>query len=155
MIACANKGKGWHLTSAMEWSSLAFLAKMLGTMPHGGNANSDPPSDTDYATELAMLDNHMHVENGTYHRPLPGTGPATWAHNHLASGIYDLQGLCLAVDNGPVPGELYRLCLDSGITGYIVFGRTVWPGNDQRQRWRDPNTDAGRQWGQLEEGLDS
>jgi len=92
MIACANKGKGWHLISAMEWSSLAFLAKMLGTMPHGGNANSDPPSDTDYATELAMLDNHMHVENGTYHRPLPGTGPATWAHNHLASGIYDLQG---------------------------------------------------------------
>ena len=27
MIACCNRGKGWHLMSAFEWASLAFLAK--------------------------------------------------------------------------------------------------------------------------------
>lgn len=93
MIACCNKGKGWHLTSAFEWASLEFLAKKYGTQPHGGNANNDPPSDITYTTEIAMLDKHLHGENGSYHRPLPGTGPNTWAHNHLASGVFDLQGL--------------------------------------------------------------
>ncbi len=93
MIACCNKGKGWHLMSAFEWASLAFLAKKLGTQPHGGNNNTDPPSDVTYTTEIALLDEHMHVENGDYHRPLPGTGPNTWSHNHLASGVFDLQGL--------------------------------------------------------------
>ena len=93
MIACCNKGKGWHLTSAFEWASLAFLAKKWGTMPHGGNANVDPPSDVTYTTEIAMLDKHLHGENASYHRPLPGSGPNTWAHNHQASGVFDLQGL--------------------------------------------------------------
>ena len=93
MIACCNKGKGWHLMSAFEWASLAFLAKKYGTQPHGGNANVDPPADSVYTTEIAMLDKHLHGESGSYHRALPGTGPNTWAHNHLASGVFDLQGL--------------------------------------------------------------
>jgi hypothetical protein len=93
MIACCNRGKGWHLASAFEWASLAFLAKKQNTQPHGGNANTDPPSDSVYTTEIAMLDKHLHGEQPTYHRALPGTGPNTWAHNHLASGVFDLQGL--------------------------------------------------------------
>ena len=93
MIAAANKGKGWHLTTAFEWASLAFLAKKLGMQPHGGNANTDPPSDVTYTTEIAMLDKHLHGESGSYHRALPGTGPNTWSHNHLGSGVFDLQGL--------------------------------------------------------------
>ena len=93
MIACANRGKGWHLLTAFEWAAMAFLAKKYGTQPHGGNANVDPPSDSVYTTEIALLDKHLHGENGAYHRALPGTGPNTWAHNHLASGVFDLQGL--------------------------------------------------------------
>lgn len=98
MIAAANKGKGWHLLSAFEWASLAHLAKKLSSSdtrswPGGGNANSDPPSDIITATEIALLDKHLHAENGTLHRPLPGTGPKNWAHNHLANGVFDLQGL--------------------------------------------------------------
>jgi len=93
MIACCNRGKGWHLTTAFEWASLAFMAKKYNTQPHGGNANVDPPSDATFTSEIAMLDKHLHGENGTYHRPLPGTGPNSWAHNHLASGVFDLQGL--------------------------------------------------------------
>lgn len=93
MIACANKGKGWHLMSAFEWASLAFLSKRLGTQPRGGNANTNPPSDHAYATETALLDDHLFTENSSYRRALPGTGPNTWAHNHLSSGVFDLQGL--------------------------------------------------------------
>ncbi len=95
MIACANKGKGWHLISAFEWASLAFLSKKLGTMPHGGNNNVDPPADVTYTTETAQLDKHLKAEGASYNRPLPGTGPAAWAHNHLASGVYDLNGLVI------------------------------------------------------------
>jgi hypothetical protein len=93
MIAAANKGKGWHLITAFEWASLAFLSKMLGTMPNGGNANTDPPADSVATTEIALLDKHLHDETATYHRALPGTGPVNWAHNHLANGVWDLQGL--------------------------------------------------------------
>lgn len=93
MIACANKGKGWHLLTAFEWASLAYLCKKLGVMPNGGNANTDPPADSVATTEIALLDKHLHGENGGYHRPLPGTGPKNWAHNRLANGVFDLQGL--------------------------------------------------------------
>ena len=93
MMACCNRGKGWHLVSAFEWASLAFLAKKLGTQPHGGNANTDPPSDVEYTSEIALIDKHLKGENADYNRALPGTGPNTWAHNHLASGVFDLQGL--------------------------------------------------------------
>ena len=98
MIAAANKGKGWHLTSAFEWASLAFLAKKLSSddtqsWPGGGNANVDPPADAVTATEIALLDLHLHAEEASYHRALPGTGPKTWSHNHAANGVFDLNGL--------------------------------------------------------------
>jgi hypothetical protein len=98
MIAAANKGKGWHLTSAFERASLGFLAKKLSSddtrsWPSGNNANIDPPADTVTATEIALLDLHLHAENGAYHRALPGTGPKTWAHNQQANGVFDLNGL--------------------------------------------------------------
>lgn len=93
MIAAANKGKGWHLLTAFEYGSLARLSKKLATLPNGGNANTDPPADSVATTEIALLDKHLHGENGAYHRALPGTGPKNWAHNHLANGVFDLQGL--------------------------------------------------------------
>jgi hypothetical protein len=93
MIAAANKGKGWHLITAVEWAILAEWSRINGTMPHGGNANTDPPSDTTYTSEKGQLDEHLHGENATWHRALPGTGPNTWSHNHKVDGVWDLQGL--------------------------------------------------------------
>lgn len=93
MIAAANKGKGWHMMTAVEWAILAEWSRINGTMPHGGNANVNPPSDVTYTSEVAQLDEHLHVENAAYHRALPGTGPNTWSHNHKVDGVWDLQGL--------------------------------------------------------------
>jgi hypothetical protein len=94
MIACCNMGKGYHLTSAFERASLAFLAQKTGTMPHGGNKNVNPPTDITYTNEIGVLDKHLYVESsGSYMRALPGTGPNTWAHNHMGSGVFDLNGL--------------------------------------------------------------
>lgn len=94
MIACCNMGKGWHLTSAFERAALAFLSQKYNTMPHGGNKNVNPPTDYTFTSEIGMLDKHLFVESsGSYMRALPGTGPNTWAHNHMASGVYDLNGL--------------------------------------------------------------
>jgi hypothetical protein len=95
MIAAANKGKGWHLMTAVEWAILAEWSRINGTMPHGGNANTDPPSDVTYTSEEAQIDQHLHGANAAYHRALPGTGPNTWAHNHKENGVWDLQGLTL------------------------------------------------------------
>jgi len=94
MIACCNKGKGYHLTTLYERASVAFLSQKLGTMPHGNNKNVNPPCDVTYTSEIGMLDKYEYVRSaGSYMMALPGTGPNTWAHNHLASGIFDLNGL--------------------------------------------------------------
>jgi len=114
MIVCCNKGKGYHLTSAFERASLAFLAHKFGTMPHGGNKNVNPPCDYTYTSEIGILDEHLYSENPSYCRALPGTGPNTWGHNHLPSGVFDLNGLvwewCLMLmttDGYPmVPGNI-------------------------------------------------
>lgn len=98
MIACANRGKGWHLITAFEWASMALLAKELSggntvSWPGGNNKNVDPPCDAITTAETATLDAHLHGESGTNHRALPGTGHINWAHNHMRNGVWDLNGL--------------------------------------------------------------
>jgi hypothetical protein len=119
MIAAANKGKGFFLSTDVMWASVAFLAKKQGTLPHGNNNNLNPPSATGFTTEIAPLDKHLKAEYPTYNRALPGSGPATWAHNHLASGIYDLNGLvyewvCMMMDTNGYPQISANLDLSYG-----------------------------------------
>ena len=111
MIACCNKGKGYHLTTVYERASIAFLSQKLGTMPHGDNKNVNPPCDYTYTSEVGMLDKYEYTRSaGSFMPALPGTGPNTWAHNHLASGIFDLNGL------------VWEWCMGlflEAITGYV------------------------------------
>ena len=121
-----------HLLTDFEWAALAFLAKKQGTMPHGGNANVNPPADTTYTTETAQLDKHLKAETASYNRALPGTGPAAWADNHLASGVYDLQGLvyqwvCMMMDTSGYPQVSANL--DLSYEG-SPFGRGTISGTD-------------------------
>jgi hypothetical protein len=89
--ACANIGVGWHLMTAYEQASIAYWSWANGTMPHGPNANTDPPSDVEYPAETGDLDLALHARSGSYHSALTGSGPLTWSHDH-AGGVYDLQG---------------------------------------------------------------
>jgi len=90
--ACANIGVGWHLITAFEWASLALWSQMMGTQPHGNNANTNPPADVTYTDEIAILDRAAYARNATYLASLTGTGPVTWAHNHQADGVFGLNG---------------------------------------------------------------
>jgi hypothetical protein len=90
--ACANIGPGWHLMTSFEWASLALWSQMAGTMPHGNNANTNPPSDATYTSEKALLDLACYARNAGRRANLTGTGPATWNHNHQETGVSDLNG---------------------------------------------------------------
>lgn len=108
MIACCNKGKGWHLTSAFEGASIAFLSQKNGTMPRGNNRNVNPPSTISISSEIGLLDKHLKAESSTSNRALPGSGPNTWSHNHMNSGVFDINGLVWE----------WTLMMMQAITGY-------------------------------------
>ena len=97
--ACANIGTGWHLITAFEWASLAYFALANGTQPHGPNANTDPPSDSQYPAETGTLDAALHARNAAYHSALPGSGPLTWSLNHRGN-IYGLNGVIWQWNDG-------------------------------------------------------
>ena len=90
--AAANLGTGWHLLTAFEWASLAFWSQLNGTMPHGNNNNSADCNDSEFTSEKALPDRAALARSGTYYASLPGTGPNTFAHNHRADGVHDLNG---------------------------------------------------------------
>jgi hypothetical protein len=95
--ACANIGVGYHLITRFEWASLAMWCHMngylvSGFLPHGNNANTNPPSDITYVTETAQLDLACNARNAGWYANATGTGPAAWNHNGLPNGIADLNG---------------------------------------------------------------
>ena len=97
--ACANIGTGWHLITAFEWASLAYWAQLMGTQPHGPNGDTDPPSDVTYTDEEGLRDRAL-AARGAHDSALTGSGPATWAHNHDASGVYGLNGVLWQWNDG-------------------------------------------------------
>ncbi len=74
-----------HLLTQAEWGHLAWLVEVLGHELHGNLLQGRDPRDPD-AWEYF----------GTPGRPdiavAGATGPLSWAHNGLASGVWDLLG---------------------------------------------------------------
>ena len=95
-IAAANAnaidGPGVHLLSAFEGASLAMLSHKFGVLPHGNNANVNPPADVTYTGETALLDRAGNARNAGWYPSLVGTGPATWNLLHHPNGPADLNG---------------------------------------------------------------
>ena len=90
--AAANLGTGFHLMTAFEDASLAEWARLNGTMPHGNNNNSADCNDSEFTGEAALRDRACQARNAGWYASLPGTGPNTFAHNHRADGVHDLNG---------------------------------------------------------------
>lgn len=129
-VACQNRrfnGVSCHLTTPQEWFAVAILAKLNGTIPRGNNSFG---KDIDFPWEVAEPDPYLPTESGKqpgsadypyygnmYARTLVGTGPATWAHNHDPSGIFDLCGTVWEwIDMQVVDGGL-----TIGGTEYLIF----------------------------------
>ena len=84
---CRNKGNGWALMPGSLWQAVALWRKKNGTIPHG-NSDYGVSSDAPLDKCTALYDS----EQRKFIRNLTGSGPATWNHNHLESGISDLNG---------------------------------------------------------------
>lgn len=80
--ACFSKGEGWHCLTAVEWGLLADTSLKLGTLPHG-NTNCSHWHGDDKEQGIIIEDSY---------KTLTGSGPATWTHDHTASGVHDLCG---------------------------------------------------------------
>lgn len=79
---CFNKGKGWHLMTAMERGYIANLCYESSIFPHGNTNNGAYYADT--GEKGITFD-----ETG---KTLTGSGPKTWTHDHTVFGIHDLCG---------------------------------------------------------------
>lgn len=86
LLACSQKGTGWHLMTNAEWAAIALLCKARGFMPRGNNSYGK-----DYAvtTEKAVP---SFISSGQTGRTATGTGPVAWSSDGSPFGIYDLNG---------------------------------------------------------------
>ncbi len=89
--AACNLGTGWFLTPARVWARLAFEAAANNTQPHGPNGDTNPPSDSEYPSELGIRDWAL-ADRGAHDSALTGSGPVTWFHNWRGDGVADLNG---------------------------------------------------------------
>ena len=86
LLACSQKGAGWHLMTNAEWAAIALLCKSRGFMPRGNNSYGK-----DYAvtSEKAVP---SFISSGQTGRTATGTGPVAWSSDGSPFGIYDLNG---------------------------------------------------------------
>ncbi len=84
---CEDKGKGWHLMSALEWGAIALWCKKNGWMPWGNNNYGKDTRETMYRAVPTLIGS-----DGKINRVATGTGPVEWSHNKQLDGIYDLNG---------------------------------------------------------------
>lgn len=85
--ACAQKGDGWHLMTAMEWGAVALWCQKNGFLPSGNNDGGKDIRETCVTARISYRDE----EKGVL-RTACGTGPVEWFHNRRPDGIADLNG---------------------------------------------------------------
>ena len=90
LLACKQKGPGWHLTTNAEWAALALWCKKQGLMPRG---NNNYGQDHAVAAEKG-IPSYYYLSGETKYigRTYTGTGPRSWSHDGSLFGIYDLNG---------------------------------------------------------------
>ena len=86
LLACSQKGTGWHLMTNAEWAALALLCKARGFQPRG---NNNYGKDVGVASEKATP---SYIESNLTGRTATGTGPVAWSSDGSPFGIYDLNG---------------------------------------------------------------
>lgn len=90
LLACKQKGTGWHLMTNAEWAAIALWCKKQGFWSRGNNSYGK-----DYAiTDERGIPSYYYDSGGTKYigRVLTGSGPLSWSHNGTPFGIFDLNG---------------------------------------------------------------
>lgn len=90
MLACKQKGTGWHLMTNAEWAAIALWCKKQGFWPRGNNSYGK-----DYSiTSEKGVPSYYYDSGGTKYigRTLTGSGPLPWSHDGSPFGIFDLNG---------------------------------------------------------------
>ena len=89
---CKNKGRGWHVTTNIEYAGISYLCALQNFYPHG-NANTDIDENF-YPNESGRITFEKRNDAGRIliRRMATGSGPANWAHDGTENGIYDLNG---------------------------------------------------------------
>jgi len=90
LLACKQKGTGWHLLTNAEWAAIALWCKKQGFWPRGNNGFGK-----DYAVASeAGVPSYYYDDAGTKRigRVLTGSGPLPWSHDGSPFGIFDLNG---------------------------------------------------------------
>lgn len=87
---CTAKGTGWHLMTAHEWGAIGLWCCKENINPRG---NTDYGRAYDAKEETAIReDTNVPGSTSGTSRTLSGTGPDTWTHDQLPTGIHDLVG---------------------------------------------------------------
>ena len=86
LLACKQKGAGWHLMTNAEWAALALRCKSRGFMPRG---NNNYGKDHSVASEKGIPG---YFSSNKPARILTGSGPLTWSDDGSPFGIFDLNG---------------------------------------------------------------
>lgn len=86
LLACSQKGTGWHCMTNAEWAAIALLCKARGFMPRG---NNNYGKDCSVAAEKAVP---SYLESAQTARTATGTGPVAWSSDGSPFGVYDLNG---------------------------------------------------------------
>ena len=90
LLACKQKGAGWHLMTNAEWAAIALWCKRQNFWPRGNNYYG---KDYDVQAEKGVP-SYYYDASGTKYigRVLTGSGPIAWTHDGSPFGIYDLNG---------------------------------------------------------------
>lgn len=86
LLACKQKGDGWHLMTNAEWAALALRCKSRGFMPRGNNSYGKDYSVTSEKGIPGCFSSNRPA------RILTGSGPLTWSDDGSPFGIFDLNG---------------------------------------------------------------
>ena len=97
--AAANRkinGVACHLVTMKEWSTIAFLAKLLGHDIRGNNNWGRDYRDANVFENTGVVDSVLASYNASndqaISRILTGTGPVSYSHNGMANGVFDIVG---------------------------------------------------------------
>ena len=86
LLACKQKGAGWHLMTNAEWAALALRCKSRGFMPRGNNNYGKDHSVTSEKGIPGFFSSNRPA------RILTGSGPITWSDDGSPFGVFDLNG---------------------------------------------------------------